>query len=273
MKIYFASDAHLGARFHKDPLAIEKKLVRWLDSIKEDASAIWFLGDLFDYWYEYKYVVPKGHVRFLGKLAELADRGIEIHIFIGNHDIWMFDYLPKEIGAIIHRDTLTVDLLGKRFFLGHGDEVDFRSKAFRLIRAIFRNKFCQWLYAGIHPRWTFGFALGWSLNSRKSGLEKQEAKKYQGEDAEYMVVFAKEYLKTHPDINFFIFGHRHIMLDLMLSRTSRILRGLDAILLLYRMGWRESVYGSVSGRDGRTILSQHIRQRCLNTLDSTVEAP
>ena len=125
MKIYFASDAHLGARFHKDPLAIEKKLVRWLDSIKEDASAIWFLGDLFDYWYEYKYVVPKGHVRFLGKLAELADRGIEIHIFIGNHDIWMFDYLPKEIGAIIHRDTLTVDLLGKRFFLGHGDEVDF----------------------------------------------------------------------------------------------------------------------------------------------------
>ena len=121
MKIYFASDAHLGARFHKDPLAIEKKLVRWLDSIKEDASAIWFLGDMFDYWYEYKYVVPKGHVRFLGKLAELADRGIEIHIFIGNHDIWMFDYLPKEIGAIIHRDTLTVDLLGKRFFLGHGE--------------------------------------------------------------------------------------------------------------------------------------------------------
>ena len=95
----------------------------------------------------------------------------------------MFDYLPKEIGAIIHRDTLTVDLLGKRFFLGHGDEVDFRSKAFRLIRAIFRNKFCQWLYAGIHPRWTFGFALGWSLNSRKSGLESR-AKSIKGEDAE-----------------------------------------------------------------------------------------
>ena len=214
-----------------------RQLGCWLDSIKEDASAIWFLGDLFDYWYEYKYVVPKGHVRFLGKLAELADRGIEIHIFIGNHDIWMFDYLPKEIGAIIHRDTLTVDLLGKRFFLGHGDEVDFRSKAFRLIRAIFRNKFCQWLYAGIHPRWTFGFALGWSLNSRKSGLEKQEAKKYQGEDAEYMVVFAKEYLKTHPDINFFIFGHRHIMLDLMLSRTSRILIAGDWMQFFSYIVW------------------------------------
>ena len=133
-KIYFASDAHLGARFHADPRAVEKKLVRWLDSIKQDASAVWFLGDMFDYWYEYKYVVPKGFTRFLGKLAELADNGVEIHIFIGNHDIWMFDYLPQEIGAIIHREPLTVDLLGKRFFLAHGDEVDYRSRAFRVIR-------------------------------------------------------------------------------------------------------------------------------------------
>ena len=121
---------------------------------------------------------------------------------------------------------LTVDLLGKRFFLGHGDEVDYRSKAFRFLRTLFRNKFCQWLYAGIHPRWTFGFALGWSLSSRKSGLKKhktREAAEYQGENHEYMALFAKEYLKTHPDINFFIFGHRHIMLDLMLSRTARLL--------------------------------------------------
>ncbi|WP_446775661.1 UDP-2,3-diacylglucosamine diphosphatase, partial [Macellibacteroides fermentans] len=103
-KIYFISDAHLGARFHRDPRAIENKLVRWLDNIKEDAAALYLLGDMFDYWYEYKYVVPKGHVRFLGKLAELSDRGIEIHFFIGNHDIWMFDYLEKEIGAIIHRE-------------------------------------------------------------------------------------------------------------------------------------------------------------------------
>ena len=222
-KIYFASDAHLGARFLKDPLATERRLTRWLDSVKHEAAAIWFLGDMFDYWYEYKYVVPKGHTRFLGKLAELSDMGVEIHFFIGNHDIWMFDYLPREIGAVIHRDTLTVDLLGKRFFLGHGDEVDYRSRAFRLMRRVFRNRFCQWLYAGIHPRWTFGFALGWSLSSRRSGLEKQEEREYQGEAGEYLVAFAKEYLKTHPDINFFIFGHRHIMLDLMLSRTARIL--------------------------------------------------
>jgi Uncharacterized protein conserved in bacteria len=222
-KIYFASDAHLGARFHDDAIDVERRLVRWLESIRNDAKAIYFLGDMFDYWYEYKYVVPKGFVRFLGKIAELSDEGVEIHFFIGNHDIWMFDYLPKEIGATIHRDILTVDLLGKRFLLGHGDEIDFRSKGFRFIRAMFRNRFCQWLYSAIHPRWTFGFALGWSLSSRKKGLKKEYASKFQGESNEYQVLFAKEYLKEHPDINFFIFGHRHIMLDLMLNRDSRIL--------------------------------------------------
>ena len=226
-KIYFASDAHLGARFHKDAFAVERRLVRWLDSIKDEAAEIWFLGDMFDYWYEYKYVVPKGFTRFLGKIAELSDNGVKIHFFIGNHDIWMFDYLPKEVGAIIHRNPETVDLLGKRFFLGHGDEeVDYRSKAFRVIRQIFRNRFCQILYSAIHPRWTFGFALGWSLHSRKKGLEKNvknEAPEYMGEDNEYLVQFAKSYLKEHNDINFFIFGHRHIMLDLMLTRESRLL--------------------------------------------------
>lgn len=245
-KIYFASDAHLGARFHKDPLAVEKKLVRWLDSIKTEAQAIWFLGDMFDYWYEYKYVVPKGFTRFLGKLAELADSGIEIHFFIGNHDIWIFDYLPHEIGAVIHREPLTIDLLGKRFFLAHGDEVDSRSFSFRVIRAVFRNKFCQWLYGGIHPRWTFGFALGWSLRSRKDGLKKNEEEKqegYKGEANEYLVLFAKEYLRTHPDINFFIFGHRHILLDLMLNRTARLLVAGDWMHYFSYIEW-----------DGETLL-------------------
>ena len=131
-------------------------------------------------------------------------------------------FTKEEIGAVIHRDVWIGELLGKRFFLGHGDEVDYRSRLFRIVRSLFRNKFCQWLYAGIHPRWTFGFALGWSLNSRKSGL-KHESSVYQGESEEYLVQFAKNYLQTDPNINFFIFGHRHIMLDLMLSRSSRIL--------------------------------------------------
>ncbi len=240
-KIYFASDAHLGARFHQDSRAVERRLVRWLDSIKEDALEIWFLGDMFDYWYEYKYVVPKGFTRFLGKLAELSDKGVKIHIFIGNHDVWMFDYLPEEIGAVIHREPLTIDLLGKRFFLAHGDEVDYRSKAFRLIRCIFRNRFCQILYSAIHPRWTFGFALGWSLSSRKKGLQKREETTYQGESSEYLVQFAKRYLQTHPDINFFIFGHRHIMLDLMLNRNSRLLIAGDWMQHFSYIVWDGSV--------------------------------
>ena len=219
-KIFFASDAHLGARANEDGRSVEKRLVRWLDSIKTEASAVWFLGDIFDYWYEYKYVVPKGHVRFLGKVAELADSGVDIHFFIGNHDIWMFDYLEKEIGATIHRDTLIVDLMGKRFFLGHGDEIDKSKLSFCFLRKLFRSKVCQWLYGGIHPRWTMGFALGWSLKSRKKGTQKPI--EYSGEANDYMVQFAKQHMQQDPSINFYIFGHQHIMLDLMLSRTTRI---------------------------------------------------
>lgn len=235
-KIYFASDAHLGARFHKDPLAVEKKLVRWLDSIKHDASAVYLLGDIFDYWYEYKYVVPKGFTRFLGKLAELTDNGIEVHIFYGNHDIWMFGYLSEETGVILHQGPLTLDLLGKRFFLGHGDEVGARPLMFRFIRGVFHSKLCQCLYGAVHPRWTFGFAHACSLNSRKSGLKDAESD-FVSESSEYLVGFAKDYLKTHPDINFFIFGHRHIMLDLMLSHTSRILIAGDWMRFFSYIVW------------------------------------
>ena len=220
-KIYFAADAHLGNRFLENPLVAEKKLVRWLDHVKKDALAIFFLGDMFDYWYEYKHVVPKGNVRFLGKLAELSDSGIEIHLLIGNHDIWMFDYLPNEIGAIIHQGPLTIDLLGKRFFLAHGDEVGKRTFSFRLLQAMFRNKVCQFFYAGIHPRWTFGFAMQWSLSSRKKGLPSPNADPQK--TAGHLISFAKAYLQAHPHIDYFIFGHCHIPLDTALSPVSRLL--------------------------------------------------
>ena len=220
-KIYFAADAHLGNRYMDHPVEAEKKLVRWLDSIKDDAQAIWFLGDMFDYWFEYKYVVPKGHVRFFGKLAELSDMGIEIHLMIGNHDIWMFDYLPKEIGAVIHQGPLTVDLLGARFLLAHGDEVGKQKFTFRFLQVMFRNKVCQFLYAAIHPRWTFGFAKGWSLRSRKKGLPKLPADPE--EATGYLIDFATAYAQTHPDIRYFIFGHRHTLLDMAISPDARIL--------------------------------------------------
>ena len=174
--IYFASDAHLGARFHEDSRAVERRLVRWLDSIKDSAIAVWFLGDMFDYWYEYKYVVPKGFTRFLGKVAELADSGVEIHFLTGNHDVWMFDYLPTELGATVHDGPVTIDLLGRRFFLGHGDEVDDRSRAFQLMRRLFRNRFCQWLYAGIHPRWTFRLAGPSVVASRVSRRRRRNSR-------------------------------------------------------------------------------------------------
>jgi UDP-2,3-diacylglucosamine hydrolase len=236
-KIYFASDLHLGNRFLSNPLDAEKKLVRWLDRIKEDARAVYFLGDVFDYWYEYKYVAPRGHVRFLGKLAELADNGIEIHLFTGNHDIWMFDYLPEEVGAIIHRKPTTVSLLGKNFFLGHGDEVGYRTLQYRFIHSLFRNRFCKTLYSGIHPRWSFGFARRWSLSSRKNGLEAERLRKAQERNTRSLESFAKTYLQTHPDIHFFMFGHLHLLLDKMLAPSTRLLIIGDWMQLFSYVEW------------------------------------
>ncbi|MDR1331887.1 MAG: UDP-2,3-diacylglucosamine diphosphatase [Tannerella sp.] len=221
-KIYFAADAHLGNRYLPDPQAAEKRLVRWLDSIGAQARAIYFLGDMFDYWYEYRHVVPRGFVRFLGKLAELADRGVEIHLFAGNHDIWMFDYLPREIGAVIHQGPETVDLMGRRFLLAHGDEVGERPFTFRFLRAMFRNRICQRLYAAIHPRWTFAFARWWSYSSRKNGTDGQTPE-MQAQQNTYLIDFAKAYLRTCPDIDCFIFGHRHVLLDMKLDPASRLL--------------------------------------------------
>jgi UDP-2,3-diacylglucosamine hydrolase len=234
-KIYFAADAHLGNRYLDNPCDAEKKLVRWLDSIKDDAQAIWFLGDMFDYWYEYKYVVPKGYIRFLGKLAELADRGVEIHLLIGNHDIWMFDYLPKEIGAVVHQGPLTVDLLGRTFFLAHGDEVGKQKFTFRFLQALFRNRICQFLYAGIHPRWTVAFAKRWSFRSRTKGLPKLPADPVEATD--YLIDFAKDYAQTHPDIRYFIFGHRHSLLDMAINTDTRILVAGDWMKHFSYIAW------------------------------------
>ena len=138
-KIYFASDFHLGARYIENPIEYERRIVRWLDSIKQDAGTLYLLGDILDYWYEYRYVVPKGFTRFFGKLAELSDNGIDIHWFIGNHDIWIFDYLPHELGITIHDGTLITEIGGKRFFLSHGDNVGKRPMTFRFLRKYFET--------------------------------------------------------------------------------------------------------------------------------------
>ena len=219
-KIYFASDAHLGSDVFENPFSVEKRFVKWLESIKSDAKVLYLLGDVFDFWFEYKYVVPRGFTRFLGKIAEMSDMGIEVHFFIGNHDIWISDYLEKETGVIIHKKPYIVEIDGKKFFLAHGDGLGDNSKSFKLIRYIFHNKLCQVLFASMHPRWGIGLAHAWSKSSRKKGLEKSA---YFGEDKEHLVLFSKKYLEQDSEIDYFIFGHRHIMLDLMLTKKSRML--------------------------------------------------
>ena len=220
--IYFLSDAHLGSRAIKHGRTQERRLVRFLDSIKEKAGAVYLLGDMFDYWYEYKYVVPKGYTRLLGKLSELTDLGVEVHFFTGNHDIWAFDYLEKECGVILHFQPVTVELGDKIFFLAHGDGLGDPNPTFKLLRAIFHNRFCQILFSAIHPRWGMEFGLSWAKQSRLKH-EAEDPPQYLGENKEHLVLFAKDYLRAHPNVNYFIFGHRHIELDLMLSRTTRVL--------------------------------------------------
>ncbi|MDU1889990.1 MAG: UDP-2,3-diacylglucosamine diphosphatase [Dysgonomonas sp.] len=238
-KVYFLSDVHLGSAYHKKRLKeqgmikttsekadenylarheIERKLCRWLDIVKQDAETIYLLGDIFDYWFEYKNVVPRGYVRFFGKIAELTDLGINVHFFIGNHDIWVSDYLQKECGITVHLKPQITEIYGKKFFLAHGDGLGDESLTFRVLRKIFHSKILRIPYAAIHPRWTVGFAHWWSNHNREVHVTPE----YFGENKEHLVLFAKDHLKKQPDINFFIFGHRHIMLDLMLSVNSRI---------------------------------------------------
>lgn len=240
-KVYFLSDAHLGTPFHSaKPTAtppvialpnrkiskhkpvcheIEKKICRWFDEVKKDAHAIFLMGDLFDYWFEYKTVVPRGFTRFLGKVSELTDMGIEIHFFIGNHDIWLTDYFETECGMIVHREPLVKEIGGKKFFLAHGDGLGDDSKSFMLIRKLFHSEICRKMFAAIHPRWTVAFAHKWAQHSRATG----EMVDYLGEDKEHLVIFSKKHLQVAPNINFFVFGHRHIMLDLMIASQSRVI--------------------------------------------------
>jgi len=187
--------------------------------VRHDAQAIYLLGDIFDYWYEYRYVVPKGFTRLLGKLSELTDAGVEIHFFIGNHDIWLTDYLSVECGLILHFEPLLTDIGGKRFFLAHGDGLGDDSRSFHLLRRIFHSRFLRRCFSAVHPRWTIPLAHAWSNSSRENGGMQP----YLGEDREYLIRFAKKKLSALPDINYFVFGHRHILLDLPIAEQSRVI--------------------------------------------------
>jgi UDP-2,3-diacylglucosamine hydrolase len=222
MKTYFVSDAHLGSWYLKDKLANEKKLVRWMDGIKSDCDALYLLGDMIDFWFEYKQAVPKGFARFFGKLAEFTDVGIPVYWYAGNHDIWLFDYVQKELGVQVIFQETEVVIHGKKFFLAHGDGLGDPSREFRILRRIFHSRFNQALFAALHPDIGLKFGLSWAKHSRKKREYQPET--YLGEDKEYLIQFAKKDRLEKGDgaPDFYIFGHRHILLDLMLSGKSRI---------------------------------------------------
>jgi len=220
-KIYFFSDAHFGSSVLNDSREREKRLVRWLDSIKQEAKALYLLGDIFDFWFEYKRVVPRGFIRFLGKLAELSDAGVEIHYFTGNHDIWVYDYLPKEMGLILHKEPFVTEIAGKTFYLSHGDGQGDHSFSFQLIRRIFHNRTCQFLFRLLHPDLGIKLAHIWANHSRRK--EQMYPVPYLGEEKEHLVVYAKSYIKAHPETDYLIFGHRHILLDLLLTPQNRMM--------------------------------------------------
>ena len=219
--IYFLSDAHLGSRALRHTRQQERRLVRFLDDIKEKAEAVYLLGDMFDFWFEYRMVVPRGFTRFLGKLSELTDSGVEVHYFAGNHDLWTWDYLVEECGVILHREPMTLSLADKTFYIGHGDGLGDPDPRFRFIRSIFHSPLCQWLFRWVHPDLGMRFGLNWAKHSRLAHGEGGDPP-YLGEDKEHLVLYAKDYLRSHPDVNYFIFGHRHIELDLMLSDQCRM---------------------------------------------------
>lgn len=219
---YFLSDLHLGAPYFEESREAEKRVVRFLDSIKETAEAIYLLGDVLDYWYEYRYVVPRGFVRFFGKLAELSDSGIKIVWIIGNHDIWIFDYIPSELGIEVVDGSMVQQIAGKRFFLSHGDGVGKLPGGFRFIRGLFRNRVAQFFFSGIHPRWTVPFAYSWSRHSRKEGEARgiPDDKLLKG-----LREFVESYHKDHPEIQYFVFGHIHVLAQ------EEIAKGCEMIVL------------------------------------------
>jgi len=221
--VYFLSDAHLGSLAIPHGRTQERRLVNFLDSIKHKAAAVYLLGDIFDFWHEYRNVVPKGYTRLLGKISELTDLGVEVHFFTGNHDLWVHDYFEKECGMIVHRHmSLTTEIYGHIFHLAHGDGLGAGDRKYKCLRVLFHNPICQRLFASIHPRWGLWFGLQWAKHSRHKHDRQGGEKPYEGEDKEELVIYAKDYLRTHADTNYFVFGHRHIDLDLPLRPTGRL---------------------------------------------------
>lgn len=243
-KIYFASDFHLGIPNKEKSLEREKLIVQWLDEIKKDAAEIYLMGDMFDFWFEYRSTVPKGFTRLLGKIAEICDSGIPVTVFTGNHDMWMFDYLQDELGVNLYRKPIVREFYGKKFFLAHGDGLGPGDHGYKFIKAIFANPLCQWLFARIHPNTGIGLANFWSRRSRMANGIKDE---FKGEENEYLINFVKDTLKKeHYD--YFIFGHRHLPMQMQIGNAQYINLG----------EWVN--YSTYAVFDGKSLELKHYRE-------------
>ncbi|MBU2921508.1 UDP-2,3-diacylglucosamine diphosphatase [Winogradskyella psychrotolerans] len=217
-KIYFASDNHLGAPTSEASRPREKKFVAWLDEIKHDAAAIFLMGDLFDFWFEYKTVVPKGFTRTLGKLAEISDSGIPIHYFVGNHDLWMNGYFEEELGIPVYHKPEEFTFNDTSVFIGHGDGLGPGDKGYKRMKKVFTSPFFQWLFKWMHP--DIGVKIGQYMSVKNKMISGDDDAKFLGEDNEWLAVYCKRKLEDkHRD--YFVFGHRHLPLEIDLNETSK----------------------------------------------------
>ena len=214
-KIYFASDFHLGSPTKKDSLIREKKICRWLTSIEHDAQEIYLVGDVFDFWFEYHHVIPKGFERFKGTIARLVDSGIKIHFFPGNHDLWTFGYLKKELGLIIHSKPLITTINDKVFYIAHGDGLGTGNLNYKILKTIFTSKACQWLFSILHPNVGITLAQWWSKKSRKKGSQ------FNKEKLKSNLISHSKKILTNTNVNYFIFGHIHEPIEIELNSRSK----------------------------------------------------
>jgi len=217
MNIYFASDQHFGAPTKSKSKQREIVFIKWLDLIKKDATQLFLLGDLFDFWFEYKKVVPKGFIRVLGKLAELKDSGIQIHFFVGNHDLWMCDYFKEELEINIYHQPTEFTFNNKTFLIGHGDGLGPGDKSYKLMKKVFTNPFAQWLFRWLHP--DVGMRLAQYLSIKNKYISGEEDVEFLGEDKENLILYCKEMYKNKK-YDFFIFGHRHLPQEVEISNDS-----------------------------------------------------
>ncbi len=217
-KVYFASDNHLGAPTAPESRLREKKFTAWLDDVKQDAAAIFLLGDLFDFWFEYKTVVPKGFTRTLGKLAEISDSGIPIYYFVGNHDLWMHGYFEEELNIPVFHKPQQYELNGISFFIGHGDGLGPQDKGYKRMKKLFTNPLAQWFFRWLHP--DIGVRLAQYFSVKNKLISGDGDAKFLGEENEWLVQYAKRKLETRH-FDYFVFGHRHLPLEIDLNETSK----------------------------------------------------